>query len=428
MCREECDSCDWGNDPRYVDYEKIYNSRYSVLRKAFQRFGGNDEYETFCKKEKHWLENYCLFMAIKQAQGGSLWTTWDKEIRGKKEEKIAAMKEELKEEIAFQRFMQYEFDRQWKKLKQYANEKGITIIGDLPIYVALDSADAWATPELFQMDSEGCPGAVAGCPPDAFSATGQLWGNPLYDWEYHKKTGYAWWVARMKRSFELYDTVRIDHFRGFSDYYAVPAGEDTAVNGCWKPGPGMDLFNTLKEKLGDIDVIAEDLGTLDDKVFKLLEESGFPGMKVLQFAFDSGPKNFYLPHHYTRNCVVYTGTHDNDTTKAWYYSMQQYARDFSMLYLNNYNREWEDIPWDFIRAAEASVANLAVIPIWDILCCGSEGRMNCPATVGQNWKWRMVKGELKDNMLERLRWMTDAFQRLPLTPEEKEALKKAGKQ
>ncbi len=421
--KEVCEQCDWGGSERYVDYEKMYLSRFKVLQIAFEKFEADEEFQEFCERESHWLEDYCLFMAIKNDQQGALWTGWDEELRTKDPVAMEKMKVKLKEEIQFYRFLQYEFDRQWKKIKKYANDQGITIIGDLPIYVAIDSADAWANPKLFQMDEECIPTAVAGCPPDAFSETGQLWGNPLYDWTYHKKCGYSWWIRRMKRSFDLYDTVRIDHFRGFSDYYSIPAGEDTALNGKWVPGPGIDLFKTMEKELGQMDVIAEDLGTLDERVFELLEESGYPGMKVLQFAFDSGPANFYLPHHYTRNCVVYTGTHDNDTTKSWYYTMQDWVREFSKAYLNNYDRPWEDISWDFIRAAESSVADLAVIPMWDLLCCGNEGRMNHPSTLGNNWKWRMGKGDFREDIIGRLRWLTDTFQRtLQIEEEEEEVL------
>ncbi len=418
--KEVCEQCDWGGSERYVDYEKMYLSRFKVLQIAFEKFEEDEEFQEFCEREAHWLEDYCLFMAIKNDQQGALWTGWDEELRTKDPVAMEKMKVKLKEEIQFYRFLQYEFDRQWKKIKKYANDQGITIIGDLPIYVAIDSADAWANPKLFQMDEECIPTAVAGCPPDAFSETGQLWGNPLYDWTYHKKCGYSWWIRRMKRSFDLYDTVRIDHFRGFSDYYSIPAGEDTALNGKWVPGPGIDLFKIMEKELGQMDVIAEDLGTLDERVFELLEESGYPGMKVLQFAFDSGPANFYLPHHYTRNCVVYTGTHDNDTTKSWYYTMQDWVREFSKAYLNNYDRPWEDISWDFIRAAESSVADLAVIPMWDLLCCGNEGRMNHPSTLGNNWKWRMGKGDFREDIIGRLRWLTDTFQRTPQIEEEEE--------
>lgn len=423
--KEVCDECDWGGSERYVDYEKMYLSRFKVLRIAFEKFEADDDFQKFCERESHWLEDYCLFMAIKNDQQGALWTGWSEELRTKDPVTMEEMKTKLKEEIQFYRFLQYEFDCQWKKIKKYANDQGITIIGDLPIYVAIDSADAWANPNLFQMDEECIPTAVAGCPPDAFSETGQLWGNPLYDWTYHKKCGYSWWIRRMKRSFDLYDTVRIDHFRGFSDYYSIPAGEDTAMNGKWVPGPGMDLFKTMEKELGQMDVIAEDLGTLDERVFELLEESGYPGMKVLQFAFDSGPSNFYLPHHYTKNCVVYTGTHDNDTTKSWYYTMPDWAREFSKAYLNNYDRPWEDISWDFIRAAESSVADLAIIPMWDLLCCGNEGRMNHPSTLGNNWKWRMEKGDFREDIAGRLRWLTDTFQRIPQIEEEEEVVEEA---
>jgi len=243
-----------------------------------------------------------------------------------------------------------------------------------------------------------------------------MWGNPLYDWKTQKKTGYKWWIQRMKRSLVLYDTVRIDHFRGFAEYYAIPADAENALEGEWKEGPGIDLFRAMEKALGDMDVIAEDLGTLDEKVFDLMDETGYPGMKVLQFAFDSGNTNFYLPHRYKKNCVVYTGTHDNDTTKAWYYGMNDWAREYSKAYLNNYDRPWEDIPWDFIRAAEASVADLAVIPMWDLLCCGSEGRMNHPSTLGENWKWRMLPGEFREDIIGRLRWLTDTFQRMLVPP------------
>lgn len=418
LTREECESHEWYGHINYVDYEKMYHHRYPVLRQAFTRFQPGEAFETFCKKQEHWLEDYCLYMALKNSQGGALWTEWSDALRIREKKALEEKREELASEIQFYRFLQYEFDKQWKKVKSYANKQGIKIIGDLPIYVALDSADAWANPKLFQMDKEGRPAAVAGCPPDGFSDTGQLWGNPLYDWKYHKTTGYVWWVERMKRSFELYDTVRIDHFRGFSDYYSIPAEDDTAMNGHWEPGPGIGLFQAMEKALGEIDVIAEDLGTLDDRVFDLLEETGYPGMKVLQFAFDSGNTNFYLPHHYKRNCVVYTGTHDNDTTKSWYYGLPDWVREYSKAYLNNYDRPWEDISWDFIRAAIASVADLSIIPMWDLLCCGSEARMNHPATLGDNWKWRMAKGDFSDQIIGRLRWLTDTFQRTLMAPEE----------
>lgn len=412
--REECKGKHWGGSERYVDYSAVYNARYDVLRLAYERFEKDDTYKTFCEQEKDWLDDYCLFMALKNSQGGILWTKWDEKLRTRDVEAMNEKRQELEEEISFFCFIQYKFDQQWKKVKAYANKKGIKIIGDLPIYVSLDSADAWANPQLFQMDEECLPSAVAGCPPDAFSETGQLWGNPLYDWAYHKKQGFRWWIARMKRSLKMYDTVRIDHFRGFAAYYSIPADEDTALNGHWEEGPGIALFDAIKDALGDVDVIAEDLGTLDQPVFDLLDATGYPGMKVLQFAFDSGSSNMYLPHNYKKNCVVYTGTHDNTTTKRWYYELSTKTRNYTKAYLNNEHRPWEDISWDFIRLAISSVADLAIIPMPDLLCCGSEGRINHPSTLGNNWKWRMLDDEFTKEIKEKLYLLTKTFDRLPV--------------
>ena len=325
-------------------------------------------------------------------------------------------KKELEKEMEYYQFLEYEFDCQWNKLKAYANKKGITIIGDLPIYVAIDSADAWANPMMFQMDENGVPSAIAGCPPDAFSADGQMWGNPLYDWKTQKKTGYKWWIQRMKRSLVLYDTVRIDHFRGFAEYYAIPADAENALEGEWKEGPGIDLFRAMEKALGDMDVIAEDLGTLDEKVFDLMDETGYPGMKVLQFAFDSGNTNFYLPHRYKKNCVVYTGTHDNDTTKAWYYGMNDWAREYSKAYLNNYDRPWEDSPVGFYpggrsqRCRSGSDSDVGSVVLWQ------RRKNESSITLGENWKWRMLPGEFREDIIGRLRWLTDTFQRMLVPP------------
>lgn len=291
-------------------------------------------------------------------------------------------------------------------MKAYANEKGIRIIGDIPIYVAFDSADTWANPVLFQFDEDNQPKAVAGCPPDAFSATGQLWGNPLYKWDYHKSTGYAWWLLRLAHVFKLYDTVRIDHFRGFDEYYSIPFGDQTAERGHWEKGPGMDLFNTVKEKLGDVDVIAEDLGYLTESVIEMVKESGYPGMKVLQFAFDSREESDYLPHNYERNCVVYTGTHDNDTILGWYYVMSEEDREFSKEYMGNAKSTDEELPWDFIRMSMESVANLAVTPMQEFLGLGTEARINYPSTLGNNWKWRLLPGQFTPELAKRIHRLT----------------------
>ena len=322
---------------------------------------------------------------------------------------MAHYKEKLKGEIAFYRFQQYEFKKQWLDLKSYANQKGIQIVGDIPIYVALDSADTWANKELFRLDGEGIPTLVAGCPPDGFSRTGQLWGNPLYCWEYHKSTGYKWWIKRLRHCYELYDIVRIDHFRGFDEYYAIPFGDKTAEFGHWEKGPGYDIFDTMKRTLGDKPVIAEDLGFLTDSVIELVKKTGFPGMKVLQFAFDPREESDYLPHTYIKNCVVYTGTHDNDTTRSWYRQMDSASRDYADRYLNITDKE--HVTREFVRAALASVADTAIIPMQDYLELGSEARMNTPSTLGDNWKWRMKKEVCSTELARTIRELSQLYGR-----------------
>ena len=302
----ECSEIDWGDDDRYVDYSKIYNGRYSLLRKAYERWKMIDsmEFSMFMDENRDWIYDYSLFMAIKDSYGGIPWTEWPQDIRNRQPDAVQQMQLKLADEIHFQQYMQYLFYTQWNALKSYANKNHIRIIGDIPIYVAMDSADVWAHPELFRLDEDRRPYEVAGCPPDGFSETGQLWGNPIYDWELNRQTGYSWWIARMRHSYKLYDVVRIDHFRGFDEYYAIPYGEETAANGKWKKGPGMDLFRNIEKALGKRDVIAEDLGFVTDSVRKLVHDSGFPGMKVVEFAFDArdtGAASDYLPHNYIRN-------------------------------------------------------------------------------------------------------------------------------
>ena len=305
---------------------------------------------------------------------------------------------------------------EWKDLKKYANDNGIKIIGDIPIYVAFDSSDAWAEHELFQFNDDCTPKAVAGCPPDAFSAEGQLWGNPLYDWEYHKKTGFAWWMKRLSHCFEMYDVVRIDHFRGFDAYYAIPYPAVNAVHGKWEKGPGYELFRTMKRELGDRDVIAEDLGFLTPSVFRLVKRTGYPGMKVLQFAFDSREESNYLPHNYNNNCIVYTGTHDNDTTLGWFRTFARADRDFAVRYLNiPKDIKDSEIPWAFIRAAYSSVSMLAIIPMQDVLSLDGKARMNRPATLGGNWQWRMRSGAFTKRLQKRLYDMAKLYSRVPKT-------------
>ncbi len=411
---QQCDSYDFGWNEEYVDYEKVYNNRFKLLRAAWKnsKIAECEEFAVFCKENAHWLEDYALYMAVKDSFGGVCWIEWDEDIRLRKSKAVAEYREKFAEEIEFYCFQQYMFHTQWKKLKQYANERGIKMIGDIPIYVAFDSADAWANPKLFQFDEENRPIAVAGCPPDAFSVTGQLWGNPLYDWGYHKKTGFDWWIKRLAACFELYDVVRIDHFRAFDEYYAIPAEAETAQIGQWEPGPGYALFAAMKKKLGDCKVIAEDLGFLTPSVLELVEKTGYPGMKVLQFAFDSREESDYLPHNYPRNCVVYTGTHDNETTMGWYRSRPWHDKDFCRRYLHLDKCNDEEAVWEMIRAAHASVADLSVIPMQDYLCKGNEARINTPSTLGDNWKWRMKRGAFTPELADRIRNLARMYGRV----------------
>lgn len=415
LTEAECAEADFGEDEQYIDYEKIYNARFVVLRKAYVRAveAGLEEsadYLDFVKRAADWLEDYALYMAVKNSFGSVCWIEWDEDIRLREPESMERCRREYADEIGFYKFQQYLFARQWAALKAYANEKDIQIVGDIPIYVAFDSADTWAHPELFQLDENKNPTGVAGCPPDAFSATGQLWGNPLYNWEYHAKTDYEWWLRRIEYCYEWYDVLRIDHFRGFDEYWSVPYGDKTAENGRWEKGPGYDLFRAVKEKLGKRQVIAEDLGFLTDSVIKLVEKTGYPGMKVLQFAFDSREESDYLPHNYQRNCVVYTGTHDNDTTLGWYHSIPARDRKFVDRYLDI--RSKKDVQWEFIRAAFGSVADTAIIPMQDYLGLGSEARTNIPSTLGINWKWRMKDGDCTEELAERIRSMAKLYGRV----------------
>ncbi len=402
ITRQTCEDCDWGGSEAYVDYEKIYLSRFKVLEEAFQnsRIEEDEDFNAFVAENDFWLPDYALYMAVKDSYEGKSWSEWEEDIRLRKPEALARYKEQFRDQIAFYEFQQYMFNIQWTKLKKYANDKEIKIIGDIPIYVAFDSADTWANPELFQLDEAGLPTGVAGCPPDSFSATGQLWGNPLYRWEYHKETGYEWWMKRISYCYKLYDVVRIDHFRGFDEYYNIPFGDETAEFGKWEKGPGYDLFKVMKQKIGNKPVIAEDLGFLTPSVGKLLKKTGYPGMKVLQFAFDSREKNDYLPHNYTANSVVYTGTHDNDTTLGWYQAISRKDRSFARQYLDI--RSNKELVWNFIRAAVASVSDTAVIPMQDYLELGGEARINVPSTLGDNWKWRMVRGQLEEGLAQKI--------------------------
>ena len=403
---------DFGKETRTVDYEKIYRNRYTLLRKAYanspfclnpsEKWAGpaynadRTEFNYFIWDNSEWLPDYALFSAIKEYFDGDMFTKWPEEIRLRDTAAMDSYRIKLDEEIRFCEFLQFLFAKQWKKLKTYANDKGIKIIGDIPIYVAFDSADTWSHPELFELDEKGFPTVVAGVPPDAFSATGQLWGNPIYRWKYHKATGYDWWMQRLEQMFRLYDVVRIDHFRGFDEYWAVPYGDQDAMGGKWCKGPGYALFKVMKERLGDKEIIAEDLGYLTSSVLKLVKRTGYPGMKVLQFAFDGNTENAYLPHNHTNNAVVYTGTHDNDTTRGWYTTSDPEQQELIDKYAGICCSQ--SATWELIRLAMQSVADTAIIPIQDYLDYGSAARINTPSTLGGNWCWRLVPGELTEEL------------------------------
>ncbi len=402
LTKKECESFQWGSNPKYVDYGIMYESRYALLRKVYARFTKKEpqDFEKFCENEKQWLDDYALFMALKDANGGQAWSNWDKSLRLREKKAMEEATEKYSEEIRFYKMLQYLFYQQWNELKAYANEAGIEIIGDVPIYVAGDSADVWANPEQFYLDENLNPIEVAGCPPDAFSDDGQLWGNPLFRWDVMKKDGYTWWTRRIKAMSELYDIIRIDHFRGFDSFYAIPAKDDTAKNGQWKQGPGMDLFCELEKKLGKLPIIVEDLGFLTPSVHKLLKDSGFPGMKVIQFAFDSREESDYLPHTYTNHCVVYTGTHDNDTVMGWMKTAPKASVKYAKEYLNLTKEEGYN--WGMMRAAWSSVADMAIVPMQDILGLGSEARINTPSTLGNNWKWRAIPEQIDTKVAKKL--------------------------
>jgi len=412
LTKKECEALMWGDSKKYVDYGIMYVSRYQLLHKAYIRFRKNlpHDFFNFCDKEKAWLEDYTLFMALKDANGGVTWLEWEDKYKYRCEDAIATAKEEYKDDILFYKMLQYLFFKQWNSLKEYANKNGIRIIGDVPIYVAADSADVWANPDQFYLNEEREPIEVAGCPPDAFCEDGQLWGNPLFRWDVMKQNDYDWWTKRISAMAKLYDIVRIDHFRGFDSYYAIPAKDTTAVHGQWKEGPGIDLFRVLEQKLGKLPIIVEDLGFLTPSVRKLLKESGFPGMKVLQFAFDSGEENDYLPHTYPTNCVVYTGTHDNDTSLGWIKSAPKESVKFAKEYLQL--SKDEGYSWGMMRGAWSSVADMAIVPMQDILGLGTEARINVPSTIGNNWKWRATADQITGKLAKKLYRYTKMYGRI----------------
>ena len=413
LTKKECDKVDFGTDTTSVDYAKLYEGRMQLLRKAYERSNiyMDPEFRRFQEEEAWWLKDYALFMAVKKRFGGIPWSEWAEDIRLRWQNALDYYREEMYFEIEFQEYMQFKFRQQWMKLKAYANEKGIQIIGDIPIYVAMDSADTWANPWLFKLDEKNCPTQVAGCPPDGFSATGQLWGNPLYNWEVHRNSGYEWWIKRIANCFRLYDVVRIDHFRGFDEYYAIPYGDATAENGWWEKGPGIDLFRAISASLGDREIIAEDLGYLTPEVRELLEYSGFPGMKILQFAFDAREKSDYIPFKYPKNCVVYTGTHDNDTILGWLRSAPPTSVRYAKSYLLCETAADETCVDFFVSAALSCAADWAVIPIQDWLRLGHEARINTPSTLGGNWVWRLRSGSCTKALAKEMKRKTELYER-----------------
>ncbi len=410
--KKTVDKADLGKNKHKVDYEKLYYNKMPLLRMAYEnsKVKLSHELNKFYEAEKTWLEDFALYMAIKAHNGNRSWIEWDKGYENAKTEKVAKFKETHKDEIFFWVFTQYFFFKQWFALKAVAADKGITIIGDLPIYVAEDSSDVWANPELFKLDKTAKPISVAGCPPDAFSATGQLWGNPIYNWEQMDKQNYAWWIKRIDYSLKMFDVIRIDHFRGFEAYWEIPYGDPTAERGEWTNGPGKKLFIAIKEALGDVNIIAEDLGYLTEGVIELREFTGFPGMKILQFAFDAREESDYLPHNYSENFVAYTGTHDNETIVGWMDNVAKADRDFAMDYLK-LDRS-EGYHWGFIRGVWSSTAYLAIAQMQDFLGLDNKARMNFPSTLGGNWIWRITQKDLSDHLADKMKKITKLYGRL----------------
>lgn len=396
-----------------VDYSRLFNTRFWILRIAYENSKGrlDDELLRFRKEKALWIEDYALYMAVKTKHKLLSWQEWEEGIRLRTKEAVKAYTTLLEDEINYWIFIQYMFFKQWNKLKKYVNDLGIKIIGDLPIYVAADSSDAWANPELFKLDEDRKPIVVAGCPPDAFSKTGQLWGNPVYDWEYLKATNYRWWTHRISESLKLYDVVRLDHFRGFESYWEVPFGDKDASLGRWVKGAGSELFRQIEKELGELNIIAEDLGYLTKEVKELKKETGFPGMKVLQFAFSVYEESDYLPHKHTHDCVVYTGTHDNDTIMGWIQNTGDRGEVMHAINYLNLSKE-EGYNWGFIRGAWSSVADLAITQMQDFLGLGNEARMNMPSTTKGNWVWRMKKNALTDELASKIYNLTKLYWRL----------------
>lgn len=405
---EESDYDEYLDESLSIDYGKIYNTRYLVLRRAYSKFDIK-LLKNFEKENSDWLEDFSLFMTLKDYHHGVSFLEWKDEYKFRNKKALSSFKKEHLDDVNFWKFTQYYFFKQWNDLRVYANSKGIKIIGDMPIYTALDSSDVWSNPNLFQLGSDLKPKLVAGCPADDFAPLGQLWGNPLYDYKAMKETNYAWWVRRVEVSIKLFDTIRIDHFRGFEAYFAIPATDSDALRGKWKKGPNVALFNAIKNALGEVDIIAENLGFLTEGVHKMLKRLGYPGMKILEFGFDPKGDSEHMPHYLTLNDVVYTGTHDNPPVRAWYDSLNDEEKAFLHEYLY-FNNPYE-VGNELIRAALASVCNLAIIPFWDYLQKGAEARINTPSVLGGNWTFRIEKNDMNKDLCAYIAKLTKAYRR-----------------
>ncbi len=408
LCKEDVDR-DWCDTVNYVNYSKIYNNRFPVLRKAFANFRQTDAYKAFLAENDWWLNEYASYMSIKAHFNNASWQQWDEDIRFRKPKAVEKYESMLADEIAFWKFTQYKFFEQWNKLKSYANKVGISIIGDIPIYVALDSADVWCHPKQFQLDERLRPTRVAGVPPDAFSATGQLWGNPLYRWDDMKLTGFDWWKKRIAQNAKLYDIIRIDHFVGIAHYFSIDASAETAVDGYWVDGPCEEFLKAAVEAVGDKKIIAEDLGIVIPKVYEMLDQFGFPGMAVLQFAFDSGSGNKYLPHFHKKNLIVYGGTHDNDTMVGYISTASYETMRFAREYLNVKTND--QVLGAMIRAGYQSVADTVIFPMQDYLKLDGNARINTPSTLGFNWQWRLAPRQIPDDMATEIANLAETYAR-----------------
>ena len=412
LTKEELLGVDWGEDESHVDFGKLYNGRTPILKLAYSRFRNDRALNAFIKKNASWLEDFALYMALKETHGYAPWFQWEKKLKFRDPETLEEQKQLLEEPMRFYCFVQYMFYRQWNALRKKAGEYGIELIGDVPIYVPYDSVEVWKDPQLFQLDETLTPTDVAGCPPDAFTADGQLWGNPLYRWDVMKENGFQWWIDRLGAAGKLFDVVRLDHFRGFEAYWSVPYGDENARGGKWVKGPGMDFVNALKEKLPELNFIAEDLGYLTQEVIDLRDESGYPGMKVLEFAFDSKEPSEYRPHTYTANTVCYTGTHDNMTMRQWFEEASDEAVKVAVDYMALTKKE--GYVWGTIRTAMSSVSERAIVQMQDYLNLGGEARMNFPGKPSGNWTWRAKKGFTSNGLAAKILELTNRYDRGPV--------------